>query len=226
MVLSLETSASAASVAITNGSRLVAQYFQNSGLTHSRTILKMTEDILRNSAMALADMEYIAVAHGPGSFTGIRIGVASAQGLCWGSEKPVRGVSTLLAMVSPFEREDAILCPVMDARRGEFYNALFRRAGGELHRLCNDRAVSIDALARECAESAEPFLLVGDGAEKCRELLTAMGLRPLLPPEHERFQTAYGVALAALDTSNISPQELAPSYLRASQAERQRTPNG
>ncbi|MDR3209229.1 MAG: tRNA (adenosine(37)-N6)-threonylcarbamoyltransferase complex dimerization subunit type 1 TsaB [Oscillospiraceae bacterium] len=222
ITLALETSAKAASVALCDGETLLAQYFQNSGLTHSRTILQMTEDILRNNDVALRDVERIAAARGPGSFTGIRIGVAAAQGLAWGASLKVCGVSTLRAMSSVFRDETAILCPVMDARRSEVYNAKFVCGDGGPRRLCGDRALSLEALVSEAKNDDAPYLLFGDGAVMCYEYFTAQGVPARLAPEVLRWQTAYGVALAALGVPPVPPESLEPNYLRVSQAERLR----
>lgn len=222
LTLAFESSAKAASVALLRDGQLLAQYFQNSGLTHSRTLMKLAQNILQNNELTVAGLSNIAVSHGPGSFTGIRIGIAAAKGLAFGAEIPVRGVSTLRAAASVFDNEDVILCPVMDARRGEVYNALFERRDSELKRLCDDRALPASELAEEARRSEKPFLLIGDGAELCREVFSASGIPARLAPEMTRLQCAYGVALASLDVPDMSAGELEPNYLRVSQAERLR----
>ena len=144
-ILSIESSAKAASVAVTEDGALLSQYRQASGLTHSRTLLSMAEDLLKNLELKISDMDAIAVARGPGSFTGIRIGVAAAKGLAWGASLPVCGVSTLEAMAYHLEdREGAVICPVMDARRDQVYNAKFTVTDKKLVRLCEDRAISLE----------------------------------------------------------------------------------
>ncbi|MEG1166360.1 MAG: tRNA (adenosine(37)-N6)-threonylcarbamoyltransferase complex dimerization subunit type 1 TsaB, partial [Oscillospiraceae bacterium] len=144
-ILGFESSAKTASVAICDEAGLVAQYFQNSGLTHSRTLLPMAENMLKNLDLSLADIDLIAVAQGPGSFTGVRIGVSTVKGLAWASEKPVCGVSTLAAMAynGLTAPEGSIICCVMDARRNQFYNALFEIQDGIPVRLCEDRAIGV-----------------------------------------------------------------------------------
>jgi tRNA threonylcarbamoyladenosine biosynthesis protein TsaB len=127
--LALESSAAAASVALCEDEKLVAQYFQNSGKTHSRTQMPLVESMLRNRDMTLSGVDLIAVAAGPGSFTGLRIGIAAAKGLAWPENKPCCGVSTLEAMAHQLSHLSAILCPVMDARRSQVYNALFFEGG-------------------------------------------------------------------------------------------------
>jgi tRNA threonylcarbamoyladenosine biosynthesis protein TsaB len=222
ITLSIESSAKAASVALTRENHLLAQYFQDSGLTHSRTLLQMVEDVLKNNGLAVRDLARIAVARGPGSFTGIRIGVAAAKGLAWGAQLPVRAVSTLRAAVSVFGDEGVVLCPVMDARRGETYNALFERRGGALTRLCPDRAIPAEALAGEAKKSVRPYLLTGDGAELVREVFKKSGAPFLFAPDLLRLQCAYGVALAAQGEPDADAGSVVPNYLRVSQAEREK----
>ena len=149
LILGLESSAKAASAALCRDGELIAQYSQCSGLTHSRTLLPMVEDLLKNTETKLADVDAVAVARGPGSFTGIRIGVAAVKGLCWGSEKPAIGVSTLAAMAwnGVAAGEGTRVCCCMDARRQQIYNAVFEIRDGKPVRLVPDRALAIDELA-------------------------------------------------------------------------------
>ena len=222
LILALESSAKPASAAVLAKGELLGQYYQNSGLTHSRTLLAMTESLLINLDITVNDIGLVAVACGPGSFTGVRIGVSAAKGLAWGREIPICGVSTLEAMACQAPEHGMLICPVMDARRGQVYNALFEWRGGKLFRLCEDRAVSLNELADELKKNKAPCLLVGDGAELSYEHLSAAGVQCNLAPELLRFQTAYGVALAAANVKPIPAIELEPSYLRPSQAEREK----
>lgn len=224
LTLALESSAKAASVALCDGERLIAQTTQNCGQTHSVTLLPMAEALLKNAGYDLKDVELFAVAHGPGSFTGIRIGVSAVKGLAWGCEKPAVGVSTLEAMAynGLAFGEGALLCCVMDARRQQVYNALFTVENGEVKRLCPDRAVSLDELSGELAVKDRPAYLIGDGAELTMEHLAARGIDAVLPPEPLRTQSAYGVALAAMRTAPGTADDVLPVYLRLSQAERER----
>ena len=146
LILALESSASPASVAVCSGKELLGLYYQNTGLTHSRTLLAMAESLLRNLDISVKDVDLFAVARGPGSFTGVRIGVAAAKGLAWGADKPVCGVSTLQAIALQAPVPGVTLCPVMDARRSQVYNAIFSWRGGTLSRLCDDRAISLEGL--------------------------------------------------------------------------------
>lgn len=141
LILAFESSAKAASVALMNESGLLAESYQNSGLTHSVTLMKMAQDMLSNCGFTVADLTAAAVAAGPGSFTGVRIGVAAAKGLAWGRELPCYGVSTLEAMAASCTWAEGVICPVMDARRSQVYNALFASHAGTLTRIREDRAV-------------------------------------------------------------------------------------
>ena len=158
-ILAIESSAKAASVALTDDNSLVSQYFQASALTHSRTLLCMVRDLLANLELSIEDVDAIAVAKGPGSFTGIRIGMAAAKGLAWGAGKPIYGVSTLEAMAFHLsDRKNVVICPAMDARRGEIYNAKFSfDCTGRPVRLCQDRAIPVSLLIDEAKKEQIPY---------------------------------------------------------------------
>ena len=221
-VLALESSAKAASVCIAEDGRMISQYIQNSGLTHSRMLMAMAEDMFKNLELRPADIDMIAVAKGPGSFTGIRIGVAAAKGLAWAAGKKVCGVSTLHAMAHHIAGWDGIICPVMDARRGQIYNGKFLWNGSVIQRVSQDRAIAVDELIDEAKNDEKRYLLVGDGAEMCYNKFLDAGLDPVLAPPMLRYQSAWGVAMAADFDSASDPGELTPNYLRLSQAERER----
>ena len=225
-ILSFETSAKAASAALTENGKLLAESYQNTGMTHSQTLMVMAQDLLKQCGMCARDVDAVAVANGPGSFTGVRIGVAAAKGFAWGREIPCVGVSTLEAMALALGAWQGYVCPVMDARRSQVYNALFHVSGGKLERIREDRAISLADLGEELKNLEEPIFLVGDGSNLCYNTLleTVTGL--VLPPEHRMHQRASGVALAAeallAAGGTFSGAELVPNYLRLSQAERER----
>ena len=224
LILGLESSAKAASAAVTKDGALLGQSFQCSGLTHSRTLLPMAEDLLSNLGLRLSDLDAVAVAQGPGSFTGVRIGVATVKGLCWGADKSAIGVSSLEAMAwnglcAPAER---LVCCAMDARRNQIYNALFACANGRPERLTPDRAISLAELAAELRETGKPVWVTGDGAKLAQGFLLEAGLDAVLAPEPVREQRAWGVCRAAEGREARSAAELLPVYLRLSQAERER----
>ena len=224
LILALESSAKAASAAVARDGRLLDLEFSNDGLTHSVTLLPMAELALRKCGLTVRDVDAVAVSRGPGSFTGIRIGVSAAKGLCWGAEKPAIGVSTLEAMawnavdVSP----ESIVCCAMDARRAQVYNALFRIDGGKPLRLTEDRAVSLDALAEELRQTGKNIFVLGDGALLCYNYLLERSLPVTLATENVRLQNAWGVCRAAEGMEPRPAEELLPRYLRLSQAERER----
>ena len=224
-ILALESSATACSAALCRDGELVAQFYQNSGLTHSRTLLPMARDLLKNCGTSLEEVDVIAVAAGPGSFTGLRIGVATAKGLAWPGDKPCAGVSTLEAMAWPLAHLTGTVVCAMDARRQQIYNAVFAAEGGELRRLCPDRAISLEEAAEELRGAPTPLTVVGDGWKLCTDFLDQRGIACQAAPAHLRLQSAVGVAIAAErlgPAGQVSAQDLVPVYLRLSQAERER----
>ena len=198
LMLAFESSAKAASVALCRDGSLIGQTVQCSGLTHSRTLLPIAEDLLHNTEHSMREVDCFAVACGPGSFTGIRIGVSTVKGLSWAADKPCIGVSTLAAMAWNGVAAGGLVCAVMDARRSEVYNALFRIVEGRPVRLCEDGAILADNYLQEC------------------------GLRSRLAPEPLQLQNAWGVAMEADGKPVGASQDLLPTYLRLSQAERER----
>ncbi|MCL2843606.1 MAG: tRNA (adenosine(37)-N6)-threonylcarbamoyltransferase complex dimerization subunit type 1 TsaB [Oscillospiraceae bacterium] len=221
-ILAIESSAKAASVAIMEDERLIAQTYQHAGLTHSKTLLPMIHGLLAGIDCTVAELDTIAVAKGPGSFTGIRIGVATAKGLALGADKPLVGVSSLEAMAHQAKHlGQGLICAAMDARRGQVYNALFHAQGDKLHRLTDDRAIAIEALFAQ-TEHSGPYLLVGDGAALCYDYLQQEKIPAQILPEHLVQQTAWGVAMAAREHPAGCVHDANPEYIRPSQAERER----
>ena len=223
LLLAFETSAKAASVALFDGKNLLAEQYQNTGLTHSQTLMVMAQDMLDQCGKKPSDVEAVAVANGPGSFTGVRIGVAAAKGFAWGREIPIYGVSTLEAMARGLGIFDGYVCPVMDARRSQVYNALFYVNQGVITRQTEDRAISLEDLKNELKNVEKPIFLVGDGSILCYNTLQQDVPNLVLPPESRVHQRAVGVGLAALEQETPdSAAGLSPNYLRLSQAERER----
>ena len=225
-ILALESSATAASVALCEDEALIAQSFRDTGLTHSQTLLPMTEELLAHCGLTVADLDLIAVAAGPGSFTGLRIGVATAKGLAWAAQLPCAGCSTLEAMAWNLAGLDGELCAAMDARRHQVYNARFRAENGTITRLTEDRAIALEDLIEELRGTKTTQIVLGDGARLCCEALTAAGIPARLVPPNLRQQTAWGVARLGLELAKagrtVPPEELVPVYHRLSQAERER----
>ena len=215
---------------MTDGGVVRAYTYQNTGLTHSRTLMPLVDAMLRESEQSLSDMDLLAVAAGPGSFTGLRIGVSALKGLAWAADKPCCGVSTLEAMARGVSDFDGLIVCAMDARRQQVYNALFRTENGRVTRLCADRAVAMELVAEELAAMPEPKLIVGDGAVLLYDFLQKAGIGCRLASPLHRQQSAAGVALAAEHLAaqglTCSAQELQPVYLRLSQAERERLARG
>ena len=227
MILALESSATACSVALTRDGNVVAQAFQHSGLTHSRTLLPMVDNVLNSCGESMEYVDVVAVAAGPGSFTGLRIGVATAKGLAWPEDKDCAACSTLESMAWPLAhmKGKLIVC-AMDARRSQVYNALFLATGDGLERLSEDRAISLADLAEEVKKYENEKIVVGDGAKLCYNTLSEMGLSLTLAPEHLRMQSGWGVARAAEELAKqgklIKGEALNAVYHRLSQAERER----
>ena len=221
-ILAFESSAKAASVAIVRDGELIAQYSQCCALTHSRTLLPMAEDMLKNTELTFRDVDLLACAYGPGSFTGIRIGVATVKGLSWALEKPCVGVSTLEAMAWHGVSAGGYICPVMDARRSQVYNALFEIRDGRPIRLTEDRAISLEELQAEVEKLPGIVLLVGDGSAITADFFAAAGLSFRTAPANLVMQSAWGVAMAAEGKPAGDSASLLPVYLRLSQAERER----
>ena len=226
LLLAFETSAKAASVALFDDRKLLGEQYQNTGLTHSQTLMVMAEDLLKQCGKTAAEVTHTAVAAGPGSFTGVRIGVAAAKGFAWGKELPCYGVSTLEAMALHLGIHQGYVCPVMDARRSQVYNALFYVNRGVITRIREDRAIALSDLGEEIKSLEEPVFLVGDGSVLCYNTLKETVPTLVLPPEHRMHQRASGVAILAAKKAAAgetgSGAALSPNYLRLSQAERER----
>ena len=224
LLLAFETSAKAASVALFDGETLLGESYQNTGLTHSQTLMVMAQDLISQCGHTPAEITHTAVAAGPGSFTGVRIGVAAAKGFAWGKEIPCYGVSTLEAMALGLGVWEGTVVCAMDARRSQVYNATFEAKNGELTRIREDRAISLADLEADLQSVQSPIYLVGDGAALCKRTIT--GLNLILPPQWRQHQRAVGVGLAAIAAINRGEAgdaaTLSPNYLRLSQAERER----
>ena len=226
LILAFETSAKAASVALTEDGKLLGESYQNTGLTHSQTLMVMAEDLLKQCGKTVQDITALAVAEGPGSFTGVRIGVAAAKGFAWGRQIPCYGISTLEAMAMSLGAWEGHVCACMDARRNQVYNALFLAEEGDLTRFCEDRAISLAELKSQLEHIDGPIFLVGDGAALTHKTLSPEIPNLILPPEHRLHQRAVGVALLAQQKAAAGESgdgnALNPNYLRLSQAERER----
>lgn len=216
MILSIDSSAVTASVALTDGETVIKNEFVNAGLTHSETLLPMIKRVM--SGYKISELDAIAVTAGPGSFTGVRIGVATVKGIAFNDDIPCISVSTLESIAYNFVDTDCIVCAVMDARRMQFYNALFKVENGKVERLSPDRAISIDDLKAELL-SYDNVIIAGDGSELC---YNNIGLdNVVLADESRRYQNGIGVSKASFNKEKITAAQLMPVYLRLSQAERE-----
>lgn len=227
-ILAFDSTATAASVAISDDGKILSEFFVNAGLTHSRTIVPMLDAALKNTDSDLKSVDAMAISNGPGSFTGVRIGVAVTKGIAFAENLPCIEVSTLESMAYNLILTDCLVCAVMDARCNQVYNGIFEIKYGEVYRLCEDRALAIADLKTELTEkySDKRIILVGDGAELCFKEFIDTNLSVELAPDALRFQKASSVAAAAFDKLKKGEKtktsgELLPAYLRLSQAERE-----
>ena len=226
MFLSCDCSAKSASCAISDGEKILASSFINVPLTHSQTLMPMISDMLKNSKISLGDINAFAVSAGPGSFTGVRIGISAVKGMALAGNIPCVPVSTLEAVAYNFLGRDVLVCAVMDARAKQVYAALFRVKGSKVKRICEDKAVSIEELAGEIKKSRVkcPIIIAGDGAEVFFPAVE--GKSGVVTADADNlYQKAVGVALCAFNKykkgESVPPEQLLPIYLRLPQAERE-----
>lgn len=224
-ILAIDTTSSPVSVALLNDGLLMGEFFLNVKSTHSCTLLPLIDTLLKTTSTDINDIDVFAADTGPGSFTGVRIGVSSVKGMSMPTNKPCAAVSTLEAMAYNLPFSNGTVCSLMDARCSQVYNAMFRLDGGKPQRLTPDRALSIDELKEELKSYSGTVYLVGDGAEMFWNSYTDKPCNMVLTPENIRYQRAYGTAKAAenLAAENrlCSSLELQPFYLRLPQAERE-----
>ena len=224
LILALDSTAVVASVALCRDDTPIASFTVKNGNTHSETLLPMVEAVLKTAGITVNDIDLFACSVGPGSFTGVRIGVSTVKGLAFGKNKPCVAVSTLEALAENLVPASGILCPVMNARRGQVYNALFRFENGKLTRLCPDRALSVADLEAELLTLGESVTLSGDGIPEFSRL--AVQIVPTEVSDRLVDQNAVSVAKCArrayLEGKQCTDAELAPIYLRLPQAERER----
>ncbi len=225
-ILSVECSASPASCAIIDDGKIIASSCINAKLTHSQTLVSMIVNMLDNSRVNLCDIDRIAVAAGPGSFTGLRIGISAIKGLAAPTNIPCVSVSTLDGIAQMFCDRECVLCAVMDARCNQFYNAIFKIKNGKIVRICDDRALSADELFIEIEQISKEnsVIICGDGADLFYSKVSQLENIMIAPP-HLKYQNAIGVGIWAFynanETNTLSPEKLLPVYLRLPQAERE-----
>lgn len=224
-ILAVDTTASPVSAALLTDGFLTGEFFLNTKTTHSQTLMPLVETLLKTTNTEIKDIDVFAVNAGPGSFTGVRIGVASIKGMSMPLDKKCASVSTLESMAYCLPYDDGIVCAVMDARCNQVYNALFSLDGGKVTRLTNDRALSVDELGTELAQYSRKIYLVGDGAELCYKSYSENLRTVILTPQNLLYQRAYGTAKVAERLANenklCTSDALMPIYLRLPQAERE-----
>ena len=224
IILAFDSSASPASVALYEDGFLKGEFYMNTSLTHSQTLMLLAEKLLEFTKTDIKDVDVFAVDAGPGSFTGVRIGVSCVKGMAMALGKPCVSVSTLEAMAQNLEIFNGLICAVMDARCSQVYNALFMASNGKIRRICGDRALSIAELESELMDfSNVEIMLIGDGANICFENMKQIE-DIKIAPQNLRYQRAYGTAAVAYEKAQngetISSGELVPLYLRLPQAAR------
>lgn len=228
LILAVDTSATPISCALLQDERVLASYYSHSGQTHSQTLMPMIEHMLRLSDLTVAQLDAVAVNAGPGSFTGVRIGVSTIKGLAFADEIPCIAVSTLEAMAEPLRALplEGLVCCVMDARCRQVYTASFDlSADGDLTRQTPDEAIAVEELKNRLKNVKKSVILVGDGAKMCYTMLKEEIPTLFLAPTALRFQSAVGTALVAdrklRSGETVSAAALMPTYLRLPQAERE-----
>lgn len=216
-VLAVDTSSKACSCALLDGGALLGESFLNAGLTHSSTLMPLVGQTLSNARLNLSEIDLLAVSVGPGSYTGLRIGLSAVKGMAAARQTPCVGVSTLLSLAYNLAARDGIICAVLDARAGQVFAALFENRGGEITRLTPDEAMTLEALERTLPCGA---MAVGDGAALCAERLMHKNLA--LCPAALRYQRASSVGYAAMRLPPGDAAALTPDYHRKPQAQRER----
>lgn len=230
-ILGIESAALVASVAIIDENVTIAEYTTNFKKTHSETLLPMLDEIVKMTGISLSELSAIAVSGGPGSFTGLRIGAASAKGLGLSLDLPLIHVPTLDAMALNIYASDALIVPIMDARRNQVYTGIYKN-NGSLEIIKESMAVSIDELFEilketDAKEKAGRAIFLGDGVPVFREYIDKnLEISHDFAPTNLNRQRASNIAMLGIEMLKsgniISADDMRPEYLRKSQAERER----
>ena len=220
-ILGIDTSAKTSTMAVSSHDKVIVSGAVHTQLTHSQTLLPMVKSMLDSASISLEEIDAFAVSIGPGSFTGLRIGISAIKGFAYALDKPCIGVSSLEALAYNMRGFKGKICAVMDARRGQVYNAIFEFDGDNLIRICDDRDIMIYEIGEDIKKFAadEEIHIVGDGADLTMGQLPQRNL--ILAPPHLKFQLGSSVCAAAFKGERISAKELSPSYLRIPQAQRE-----
>lgn len=225
-ILGLDTSSQAVSAAIWHEDKLLGEFFLNNGLTHSQTAAPLIDELIKKAGIGLSEIDCFAVTTGPGSFTGLRIGLSLVKGLAQSLKKPCIPVSTLESLAYNCIDHEGLICPVMDARVKQVYTALFCASDQEVTQLWQDMAIGIEELGDRLLALQKPVLFVGDGATLVANILAQSHplLKVSVASAAVRYQRAAGVLMAAMNKQDqaVTAEMLVPSYLRLPQAERER----
>ena len=223
LILGIDTAAAPCCAAVydTDKQQTLGSFVINNKLTHSVTLMPVVSDLLRNSGITTEDIDLFAVANGPGSFTGLRIGISAVKGMAFAVSKPCAAVSTLEAMAYNVAMCDGVVCASIDARCNQVYTATFLNDNGTVTRLTDEECLKADELAARLSEYDGDIILVGDGAQLVKKAADEQGVNTRLAPDPLRFQTGYGVCLAAMNAERIAPEQLMPMYLKLPQAQRE-----
>ncbi len=227
-ILAIDTTENTATAAILEDEKLLGSIQLTRAKNHSEAMLPMIDDLLCKLQLSLPDVDLFALSAGPGSFTGVRIGAATVKGLTFGREKTIVPVSGIEAMAYLFVGMDGLLCPGMDARRGQVYSAIFRVQGEKIERLTEDRVILIPDLMKELAAYGEKVRFCGGGYDLMRDAALSCGIAVCEVPEPLRYEHAWGVGRLAYLRYRESPETackdtaLKPIYLQLAQAERER----
>ena len=223
LILGIDTAAAPCCAAVydTDKQQTLGSFVINNKLTHSVTLMPVVSDLLRNSGITTEDIDLFAVANGPGSFTGLRIGISAVKGMAFAASKPCAAVSTLEAMAYNVAMCDGVVCASIDARCNQVYTATFLNDNGTVTRLTDEECLKADELAARLSEYDGDIILVGDGAQLVKKAADEQGVDTRLAPDPLRFQTGYGVCLAAMNAERIAPEQLMPMYLKLPQAQRE-----
>lgn len=225
ILLAVDTSGPVCGAAILRDDQIVYEAAAVNKHTHSASLLLMIDEALKHAGLTVQDVDVFAAVTGPGSFTGVRIGVSTVKGLAHGAGKPCAGVNALEALAAGISQTDALICPIQDARAGQVYGAAFA-SGMPPQRVLTDRAAKLEQYldnALHCAAEGQPLLFLGDGVQTYREqIVAALGSRAVFPPAHLRFLRPSSAAMLARLAEPVDYLTLMPYYLRAPQAERAR----
>lgn len=222
-VMGIDTATLVCSVAVVSEEKTLAEYTQQVKKTHSERLLPLIDTILRDTGLKPQDLSGVAVAGGPGSFTGLRIGMVTAKALGQALALPLCSISTLAALAAQHPLFPGLICPILDARREQVYNAIFT-AGTQVERLVADRSLSVTELLQELQQRPEPVLFVGDAVPVYRQIISrALVSRAcFMPPESAicRASSVARLGLAQFSAGQVqSWRDLHPAYLRRSEAE-------